>query len=452
MRYPAYEKYNDSGVEWLGEVPEHWKVARIKFFFRDKGGAIKTGPFGSQLKSEDIQGGDVKIYNQRNVIQGDLTLGDDYIDEERFSDLKAFEVFDGDLLITTRGTIGRCAFVEPGSEKGILHPCLMRIQLQDEKLDYRYFIYLLQESRLLLTELLLKSNATTLEVIYSDTLKNLSSPIPPKSEQKRIVDFLNEKISQIDRLIRKKQSLIEKLNEKRTAMITQAVTKGLDANVPMKDSGVEWLGKVPEHWDLIRLSFVLSERLTNGIFKKAEEWGSGVRVINVFDVYAKNDVIRVETLDRLECDDEEQEKYSAIYGDFFFVRSSLKLEGVGKSAVVLEAKEKMVFECHLVRGRPDLKIINARFLNLFLNSRYSRESFVSRANTVTMATIDQNKFKDLKVCLPSLGEQKKIVQTVDKEINKIDALISHVTSAIEQLREYRTALITAAVTGKIKVT
>ena len=361
------------------------------------------------------------------------------------------EVFEEDLLITTRGTIGRCKLVPKGSKRGILHPCLMRIQFDSNKINYRYFEYLLEESKLLLVELALKSNSTTLEVIYSETLKNIYAPIPPVLEQIQIAKFLDHKTAQIDRLIEKKKVLIEKLNEKRTTLITQAVTKGLNPDAPMKDSGVDWLGEVPEHWEVIKLRFILDESLANGIFKKAEFWGEGTRVINVTDIYVHNDIINVSQLDRLICNKCEIAKYSAKHGDFFLVRSSLKLEGIGKSATVLNPEEDLVFECHLVRGRPNHDKVNPRFLNLLLNSKYAAANFIAKSNIVTMATIDQDKFKSLFLGIPTLEEQRKICSYLDNTLKKIDRMISVTNKTIGRLNEYRTALITAAVTGKIDV-
>jgi len=221
-------KMKSSGVDWLGDVPEHWEVKRIKFSFKDKAGAIKTGPFGSQLKSVDMKGVDYKVFNQKNVIQQDLSLGKEYIDEDKFQQLSAFEVFEYDLLITTRGTIGKCMEVPKNSEKGILHPCLMRLQLKEDVFLNDYFVWLLQESGLLLEQLKLSSNATTLEVIYSETLKNITTPLPPLDEQLSIVKHLKQEMKHIDAMIMKISAAIERLNEYRNAIITDAVTGKID--------------------------------------------------------------------------------------------------------------------------------------------------------------------------------------------------------------------------------
>lgn len=164
-KYRAYSVYKESGVEWLGSVPEHWKLLPLKAFLKDISGAIKTGPFGSQLKASDMSKDGIKVYNQKNVISADFNSGFDFINEKKYNELSAFEIFPEDLLITTRGTIGRCVIFPEGLEKGVLHPCLMRLQFKQDILLNRFFVKLMQETKILLEQLILKSNATTIEVI-----------------------------------------------------------------------------------------------------------------------------------------------------------------------------------------------------------------------------------------------------------------------------------------------
>jgi type I restriction enzyme, S subunit len=118
----------DSKVLWIGLVPEHWQVGQLKRFVRPVKGAIKTGPFGSQLTSDEMLAGEIKVYSQRNVIDGDFDLGENFISREKFEQLSAFETFPGDVLVTTRGTIGKAAVLPPSASRGIMHPCLMRVQ------------------------------------------------------------------------------------------------------------------------------------------------------------------------------------------------------------------------------------------------------------------------------------------------------------------------------------
>ncbi len=206
------------------------------------------------------------------------------------------------------------------------------------------------------------------------------------------------------------------------------------------------MGQVPEHWGILALRRVLIEPLSNGLFKKREYWGTGVKIVNVFDAYVKSDVVDETSLDRVICDDSEIEKYLVQHGDFVFVRSSLKLEGIGKVASILKPSEEIIFECHLVRGRPDTKKVDPKFLCYFLNSSYSRQLLISSSNQVTMATIDQEKIKSLVIAIPKISEQITIARFLDYKTAQIDALIANKELLLKKLAQKRTAIISHAVT------
>ena len=214
----------DSGIEWLGAVPEHWRVGAIKYFVLAKNGSIKTGPFGSHLISTDMQSGTIKVYNQRSVIDGDFDSGDSFISEEKFTELASFETFPGDLLITTRGTIGRAAILPENAERGILHPCLLRLQPDNSQIDTKFLRTLIQDSKLMKTQLNYLSNATTIEVIYSYTIASVIIPVPPCAEQDAIMEFLTAELAKFDILTNEAQRAITLLQERRTALISAAVT------------------------------------------------------------------------------------------------------------------------------------------------------------------------------------------------------------------------------------
>jgi type I restriction enzyme, S subunit len=217
-------KMEASGVPWLGEVPSHWEVMALKYAVMNRSGAIKTGPFGSQLLSSEMLEGEVKVYNQRSVIDRDFKAGENYITKEKYQELLSFTTYPGDVLLTTRGTIGRCAILPEDAELGILHPCLMRIQPHPKKLLAEYLSLLIQDTFLLQIQLFLLSNATTIDVIYSDTMKRMIIPIPSINEQKEIIDYLRQEVGKIGTLIAKIETAIERLREYRSALISAAVT------------------------------------------------------------------------------------------------------------------------------------------------------------------------------------------------------------------------------------
>lgn len=221
-------KMKDSGVEWLGEIPSHWEVKRIKHLVQSKKNAIKTGPFGSQLTNADMMGTDVKVYNQRSVIDNDFVSGDNYVSLEKFQQLKEFEIYAGDILITTRGTIGRCAIFPENMDRGILHPCLIRLQLDENLILKEYLIGFIQDSVLFKQSIFFESNATTIEVIYSGTMKQVLVPVPPVEEQQKIVEYLTELKNKVQLANEKLEKEISLLQEYRTALISEAVTGKFD--------------------------------------------------------------------------------------------------------------------------------------------------------------------------------------------------------------------------------
>lgn len=217
---------------------------------------------------------------------------------------------------------------------------------------------------------------------------------------------------------------------------------------PTNDSAITFKDRrVPGHWPKYRLRFLLQSKISNGLFKKAEFWGDeGAPIVNVGDVYVNDDIVDLKKLSRVQCTEAELKTYEVKHGDIFFVRSSLKLEGIGKPAVVLNPTEPTVFECHLVGGRPDTRKVDPRFLIRFLNSAESRSYLVACAKTATMTTIEQMRIKDLDILCPPIPEQKQIVAFLDRETAKIDRLMEVRRKQVERLQEQRTAVIHHAVT------
>jgi len=217
-----------SGVDWLGEIPEHWFVMPLKRIVMNTYGSIKPGPFGSQLTSADMNGGDIKVYTQRNVIDKDLDKGEQYISFEKFKSLQSFQVYPGDILVTSRGTIGSTVLVTNSSEHGILHPCLIKVTPDIKKINPYYLMVLIQDSQLLKKQLLFLSNATTIDVIYSGTLANIKLPIPSIKEQNKILNFIEIKTNKINSLINQNTELLNYMKEYRTRLIADVVTGKLD--------------------------------------------------------------------------------------------------------------------------------------------------------------------------------------------------------------------------------
>ncbi len=215
----------DSGVEWIGQVPEHWGVRKLKYICKTTKYAIKTGPFGSQLKGQELQPeGDVRVYNQRNVIDNNFSETQYFVSNEKAKELESFYTQPSDLLITSRGTIGKCAILPPNVSMGILHPCLIALRIDTNICNINWAQLFIGESSCFAINVFLNSNATTIEVIYTDTLKNVSIPVPPLSEQQEIVSYIEKQTSRLDSSIAKAERQISLLQELKQSIITEVVT------------------------------------------------------------------------------------------------------------------------------------------------------------------------------------------------------------------------------------
>jgi type I restriction enzyme S subunit len=219
----------NSGIEWLGEIPAHWEIKKIKYLLKNKKGALKTGPFGSQLKNSDLSSEGFKVYNQRSVLDKDFDSGDSFISNEKFFELRDFEILPGDLLLTSRGTIGKCAIFPSKKIRGILHPCLIRIQFDHDLIINDYAELFIQNSRLFAERIAFNSNATTIDVIYGDTLRDVDLVFPPNiKEQNEIVMFVKKQTTKIDQTIAKIKKQTDLLQEYRTTLISEVVIGKID--------------------------------------------------------------------------------------------------------------------------------------------------------------------------------------------------------------------------------
>lgn len=222
-------KLKKSETLTLDSYPEHWSLTKVKYLLKKKRAAIRTGPFGTQLKNSDLrEDGKIKIYNQRSVIDKNFIAGNEYISLEKYEDLKDFLVNPNDFLITTRGTIGKCAVFPNGMEIGVLHPCLIRMQLDERIILNEYAMVCFENALYFQEEIKLLSNSTVIEVIYSYNLKEVFLPIPPLKEQQSILNFIKEETTTIDTLVSKYEKQISLMQEYRTALISQAVTGKID--------------------------------------------------------------------------------------------------------------------------------------------------------------------------------------------------------------------------------
>lgn len=432
----------DSHVPWIGDVPEHWKVMKLKFLAED-GDSIKPGPFGSDLKTSDFVNDGFKIYNQKDILDSSF-VEDLFVTEAKFKKLSSFHVQSGDLLLTSRGSIGKSTIVPETFSPGIIHPCLIRVRVNESKINKSYVNLIINESDMFKENIRINSNGTVIDVIYGKTLKEIIIPVPEIIEQISILKFLDVKIKTINIEISKNKDLIKLLQEQKQSVINHVVTKGLDDSVPTKESGVEWIGKIPEHWNLSKYSHV-STRITYGFTNPMPSSDKGPWLLTARDI--KNGKINYDTSGKTDLD------------SYHF---KLSEKSKPKINTVLITKDGTLGETAIVDSTPlcinqsiasifPNSAIISEFLQFSLSTNYIKHCILSFSDITTMAHISITDLGKWKVCLPSLKEQKQIVDYLDKKTKKIDLLLSKVESQIKKLQEFRESLISSAVTGKIQV-
>lgn len=214
----------DSGLEWLGKIPAHWNFKRLKFMLENSSDSMKVGPFGSALSGSDFTDEGKWVYNQRVVLDNNFSENTTFISEEKFQEMRSFAVYPGDILITTRGTIGKVAIVPEGANEGILHPCIIKFRVDKEMIMPELLQLIFNESDFVKDQFTLMSNATTIEVVYSYSLKDILLPVIPADEQKKIYDYLSKKCITIDGIIAEKQKALATITQHKKSLIYEYVT------------------------------------------------------------------------------------------------------------------------------------------------------------------------------------------------------------------------------------
>lgn len=447
-----YDSYKPSGIDWIGDIPNHWKVVPIKQICRSEKYAIKTGPFGSQLKGEDLQEtGDIRVYNQRNVIDNNFSEVSSFVTSEKAKDLDSFYTLPNDLLVTSRGTIGKSAILPKSVEMGILHSCLIALRIDDRKANLKWVQRWINESEAFRTEIASKSNATTIDVIYTETLKNIRLALPPLAEQEAIAAWLDEKCGEIDAAIAKVDREIELIDELKQSEISRVVTRGLNPDAPLRPSGIDWIGNILEHWKIVPIKSL--GFFTKGLtFTKADLADEGKSVISYGQIHSKlNDKVGIRReLIRYIPDRICLNNASSLTkkGDFIFADTSEDLQGCG-NAVYNDTLIPLYGGYHTIILH-SFSEDNKYFGYLFLTDAW-RSQIRASVSGVKVYSITQSILKNCNILVPPLSEQQAIADYLDKKCAEIDGLKAKLTKKRETLTELRQSIISEVVTGKRKV-
>lgn len=430
--FEKYDAYKDSGVEWLAKIPANWSCIKMKFLYSDV--SIKGRENAELLSVTQDRGVIPRAWVENRMVMPSGNL-------ESFKYIQK-----GDFAISLRSFEGGLEYCY---HDGIISPAYTVLKKKRNDLKEGYYKYLFK-SKIFISEL--QTSIVGIREgknISYEELRYSYLPIPSGTEQNKISCFLDQKATEIDQAIAIKEKQIALLNERKQIVIQKTVTQGLDPNVPMKDSGVEWIGQIPEHWTTSKIRYLGTTQ--NGISAGGEYFGSGYPFVSYGDVY-KNRVLPVEVKGLAQSTLSDQVSFSVKEGDIFFTRTSETIEEIGFTSVCFKTIDKAVFAGFLIRFRPSKKAqLLKEFSKYYFSSAMMRIYFVKEMNLVIRASLSQDLLKNLDVLLPPILEQKKIFEYLENVTEKIDLVISVKQSEIEKLKEYKTTLINDAVTGKIKV-
>ena len=418
-RYPTYKP---SGVEWLGEIPTHWEVQRLRYATE-----MRVSNVDKHTKEDEPP---VRLCNYVDVYNNDhITEGIEFMRATAtIAEINRFRLEIGDVLITkdseTWDDIGVPALVEHVADDLICGYHLALLRPEESMLNGGYLLRALQ-SPVVGYQFHVEAKGVTRYGLTHSSIKFVQLPIPPLAEQRAIAAYLDRETAKIDALISKKERLIELLQEKRTALISHTVTKGLNPDAPMKDSGLEWLGEIPAHWNVQRLRYLAK-------IKTGDRDTVDRQVDGQYPFF-----VRSQTVERIDS--------WSVEGEAVLTAG----DGVGVGKVFHYINGKFNYHQRVYMFSNFRSIIGKFFFHYFKATlRYEVLQGTAKS---TVDSLRLPMLQDFAVVVPPISEQRAIVTLLENETAKLDALIGKVREAVELLQELRTALISATVTGKIDV-
>ena len=444
-RFGRYPEYRDASVEWLGVIPAHWEVTRLK----ECANAWLSNVDKKSVEDEF----EVRLCNYVDVYYHDRIHNEmDFMTATATPDqVRRFSLREGDVLITK----------DSETWTDIAVPALVVEDLADVLCGYHLALIRPQPNCVgaFLCRAIgaagpqdqyhVSANGITRFGLTVYAIRNSSLPLPPLPEQRSIAEFLDRETARLDALVAKQHELIKLLQEKRTALISRAVTKGLRTSVPMQESGVEWLGKIPAHWGVKRLKECATVWLSN-VDKKSAKGEPGVRLCNYVDVYYREQIDAQMDFMAATATPDQVRRFSLREGDVLITKDSETWTDIAVPALVTEDLPGVLCGYHLALIRPRSDYLGG-FLARAIGAIGPRDQYHISANGITRFGLTADAIRTGLLPSPPLPEQRGIADFLDHETARIDAMTAKVTEAIERLNEYRTALISAAVTGKIDV-
>lgn len=424
-----YDKYKDSGIAWIGEIPEHWDKNKIIRLFSIIGSG--TTPKSSK---EDNYIGSVNWIQSGDINGGYIENCKNTISDTALKEYPTLKIYKAPFIIVAMygASVGNISI--SNIDGCVNQACCV---MNETKQNFKYLFYAMNSVK---RYLIYKAEGGGQPNISQDKIKNTWMPIPPFEEQQSIATYLDQKCGEIDELITLQEEMITKLQSYKQSVITEAVTKGLDKNVPLKDSGIEWIGKIPEHWNTYQLKrcskFINGYAFNSNHFNKDK----GIPVIRIGDIL--NEQISFENIVYVQ-ENNELEKFIVHKNDILIAMSGATVGKIG----VYNSDDKVYINQRV-------GIIRTTQYN-YIKRMFSTNGFIDYINLSSAGSAQPNISSDgilnFHIPVPPLNEQQTIANYLDQKCSEIDELISIKQQKIEKLKDYKKSLIFECVTGKRKV-
>ena len=432
-KYQKYAEYKDSGVEWLENVPREWDIIKIKHLSTVKRGASPRPIDDPKYFDDNGEYAWVRI--------ADVSASDMYLlnTTQTMSDLGSslsVKLEPNQLFLSIAGTVGKPCI---NKIKACIHDGFVYFPELKIPNKYLFYVFAGEQAYKGLGKMGTQLNLNT------DTVGDIKVALPKsQSDIYKIIEFLDHETTKIDHLIEKQQQLIELLKEKRQAVISHAVTKGLDPNVLMKDSGAEWLGEVPEHWNMAPVRRYLVEH-RQGYYTTESYVDEGLKLLRITDLRDLGE-INISNCPMVNESDTTH-LFKLQKGDVVFARTG----GAGSFGVITEDYENLIYASYLIRFRFMNKIFEPDYLRFLFQSDSFQLSVKQNIHGGVNQNIHAEDIKNTVICAPSLSEQKEIIEYLENQCLLFENLIYKASYSVKLMQERRTALISSAVTGKIDV-
>jgi type I restriction enzyme S subunit len=429
----------DSGIAWIGVIPQDWEIVRTKSLYCSAKEIVGDRADDFERLALTLNGVIKRSKEDSVGLQPEKFSGYQILKKGEL----VFKLIDLENVATSR--VGLSPYT------GIVSPAYIVLSKQSRAKDlvvrYSMYHFLSMWQREIFNQMGdngVRSSLNTKELL------NIPHPFPSIYEQKRIVTFLDAQCAEIDAVLEKTRASIEEYKKLKQAVITQAVTKGIRGDRPMKNSGIEWIGDIPESWEVSSVRYI--GQLQNGISKGGEFFGKGFPFVSYGDVY-KNYELPHSVSGLIDTTEDERAKYSVEYGDIFFTRTSETIEEVGFSCVCKRSIPNATFAGFIIRLRPfcaDEKILTD-YAKYYFRGEHIRAYLVKEMNLVTRASLGQTLLKGMSVIVPPKSVQKEIAEYLDDKCADIDALVAKKQQYLTEIENYKKSLIYEYVTGKKEV-